>query len=473
MEFKTKPMQHQLEYLERTVNKPYVGLAWDMGTGKSKEVIDWSRYKFYKHGRVLRTLIVAPPIALLNWRDEWKKHSSCEPYVTVLNQKSSAKRIKTLKAGLNSGRCIVVVNYEGLKGLEKTLSPIDWELVIADESHKIKNPDAKTTDYFLRITASAKYRACLSGTPMPNGPIDIWTQTYFLDRGVAFGTSFTAFRSKYFYNALEKAKDKDGNPVKFKRFVPYKSALPELQAKINLVWDRVLKKDCLDLPDKQYVPILLEMEPEQRKMHTELVKDSISILEDGAVLADSAGKALIRLRQVSSGFYVNDETKEIHRFKKNPKVEACKEILEGCTSKVIIWATFRDNIFQLLHELRKYKPASIFGDTADKYKEQQRFNTDPECRVIVCNPQSAATAINLVAADTTIYFSQSHDFEHRSQSEARNYRNGSQIHEKVTYYDLMYEKSVDPMIMNALQSKEELNDILLSDNGISLLKGML
>ena len=186
--------------------------------------------------------------------------------------------------------------------------------------------------------------------------------------------------------------------------------------------------------------------------------------KEQAIVADTAGTRSIRMAQISAGFYKTDDGKE-ESFKDNPKLDFVKEVLETTDQKVLVWARFRKDIKTLLIELAKYNPASIWGDTGDmaeKFAEAERFNNEPTCKVIVLNPQSASTAINLIAGSIAIYYSQDHNWQQFEQSKARNCRKGSEIHEKITYYYLVYPKSIDEIVYENLKCKGSTADALTS-----------
>lgn len=456
MQFKTRPMQHQLELFNKEKDSDYIGVFWEMGTGKTKFAIDWLRYKFYINKTVLSTLIIVPKIGVLNWKDEFDKHSSSSSFVYPLLG-SGTKRVKLLDTAPKEA--IFVTNYEMIRTLLPAFMARQFVAIIVDESHRIKNPHSKTTKAILELSQYCKYRLALSGTPIPNNALDIWSQAMFLDKGETFGISFYGFRNKYFENKNA------GNPfAKYPKYDLIDGMIPIINAKIKAFGSRKLKTECLDLPEKVYETVYLTMDMQQKRVYKELVEDLITYLENEAAVADTAAVKAIRINQVSSGFLKTEEGKEI-RFKTNPKIIALKSIIEDLPigTKVIIWACFRNNIFQLLEEFKDYNPASIFGDTKNAYEQEQKFRNDPNCSVMIANPQSASVAINLVEASYAFYFSQGFNLVHRLQSEDRNHRSGSQIHTKVTYYDFIFPKTIDELIISRLKQKEDLSNNLLAE----------
>jgi SNF2 family DNA or RNA helicase len=246
---------------------------------------------------------------------------------------------------------------------------------------------------------------------------------------------------------------------------------PAFRDKIAAMSTVVKKEDCIDLPEKVFMHQYCEMDPEQAKMYKALKNEFIAYLEEDVVVADKAAQKFIRLNQVCSGFYT--EQGEEKRFKANPKLIALLDLLEELTPtrKIIVWGVYRNNIFQLLEALGKYNPASIFGDTKDKHAEVLKFKNDDTCRVIIANPQSAGIGINLIEASYAIWFSKSINLEHWLQANDRCHRVGSQIHDKITYIELLFRGTVDTLISKALEEKKRVQDRLTDirfwvDNGL-------
>jgi len=444
----TEPYKHQAEALELYKDRDSLALFWEMGTGKTKATIDLMRYKSYGLGHPCRALVVAPNIALQNWVNEIEMHSKLKGIVL---QGTKAKRLRNLA---NEDFSIKVINYEGLKTIQKELSATPFDCLVIDESQRVKNSKAIRTRILTHMSKKIDIRYLLSGTPVLNNSLDIFSQYLILDRGEIFGSSFYAFRNKYFE---DKNAGRAGTRYYFPNFAPKPDTTKLLNKLIMQKADRRKKEECLDLPPKVYQTLQIPMEPEQQKAYNEMKKELITFFQEHPVTASTAVVKLVRLNQIASGYVGSENAGEI-AFKRNPKIEALKEILADIAQdhKVIIWAIFRNNIKALEKALQEYNPSVIYGDTKDKVAEQDKFRKDPTCRICIANPQSAGLAINLVEADYTIYFSHSFNLEHRLQSEDRNHRGGSEIHEKITYIDLVSAGSVDEVILKALKSKENL-----------------
>lgn len=471
--FKTEPYEHQAQGFQLIKDEDSFALFMEQGTGKSKLVIDLLRYVFFKEKKVLKTLVVCPKIAVENWLNEFEIHSNSGDYAVVVKG-TKARREKTLA---RRDCQIFIINFDSVPYTEAELLEKGFQCIIIDESQRIKAHKGKQARSLLRIANScrisieANFRSyLLSGTPMLNSPLDLFMQFLVLDGGKTFGTNFFAYRNTYFV-------DKNAGMPKslyYPDFVLQKGALEVIRGKLDQRTYVRKKAECLDLPDKVYQRVYLEMDKGQARAYEEMVKINLTFFEENPVIAGTALTKLIRLNQITSGFVKTDDegtTAKIIPFKTNPKLNAVKEMLVDLTveNKVIIWAVFRQDIFTLIKELKEYNPAVIFGDTKDKFGEQNKFKTDTTCRIMIANPQSAGLAINLIEASYAIYFSQGYSLEHRLQSEDRCHRIGSQIHDKITYIDLLFKGSVDEVVVDSLLAKKNLANQLI--RVIDFLKG--
>jgi SNF2 family DNA or RNA helicase len=358
---------------------------------------------------------------------------------------------------------IFIINYESVAGLKDRLLNYCFECMIVDESHRIKNIKADRTKNVIEVGRYVRYKYILTGSPILNSPIDIFSQYLFLDNGKTFGGNFFSFRNKYFVDVNAGFNKKREY---FPKFTVRTNLLPEINEKILKQASVIKKVDCLDLPSKIYENFYLEMSTEIKAAYKSMEKELITLFENDptqAMVASTAAVKLVRLSQITSGYLKLADTNTIKRFKENPKINAVKEILEEIaeTAKVIIWAIFIENIKMLQEALVEYNPAVIYGETNDKFAEQEKFKNDTTCRIMIANPQAAGIAINLVEASYAIYYSQNFSLEHRLQSEDRCHRIGSEIHDKITYIDLIYQKTIDEKVCFALKNKQKLSDAVL------------
>lgn len=465
---------HQVKAIQRGLEVPNLFLGMEMGTGKTRTAIEILRRKYHQEGRLMRTLIVCPLIVCDNWKKEFAMFSKINPNDIIVLTNAGKRRVNDfIKAvGDNLERPkIVVTNFQGMLMDELYNMILGWkpEILLIDESHKVKGHTSKTAKKLVTLADMAKSKLLLTGTPILNTPMDIWMQFRILDCGETFSKNFFAFRNQYFKDDNSAFAGKQGH---FPKFVPAPGALELIQEKIKPKMIRALKKDCLDLPPLVRQEVLVELSPTQKKMYEEMKKEFITFIQSQdkkqshAVVANIAAVKSMRLQQIVSG-YVNTEDAGEKALEDVPRLKVLGELLEDITpnAKVIVWAVFKQNykMIKKLCESMNIKYAEIHGDisNADRIEEMDRFRTDPECRVMIANQSAGGAGINLVEASYSIYYSKGYSLEHELQSESRNHRGGSEIHTKITRIDLVATGTIDELINTALQKKQNVADAIL------------
>lgn len=434
--------------------------------GKTATAINILRWHYVKEKRLMRTLILAPIVVVENWKREFKVHSKVDQSKILTLTASGKKRVeqfRTMSDTMAEG--VVVTNFEALSMKDFYNLLMQWrpEIIVIDESQRIKNPKAQRTKLAIALGDLARHRYILSGTPILNNAIDIFSQYRFLDGGETFGKNFFEFRGRYF-------QDKNaGMPAQryFPDWQPRPGAYQEFNRLIYNKAMRVLKKDCLDLPPLVRKTLHVELTPQQKKNYEEMKRDFVTYLNDKACVANLALTKALRLLQISSGFFKGSEEAEAVHYEDSGRVEALRELLEVITpsAKVIVWACFRENyvvIEKLLKEMGL--PYSIlYGGLSqgDRTKAIDDFQTNPDVKVMVANQAAGGVGVNLTAASYMIYFSRNFSLEADMQSEARNHRGGSEIFDKITRIDLVAPGTIDEVVLEALQRKENMAENIL------------
>lgn len=461
-----KLWEHQKRAIERAKTVPHMALFWCPGVGKTLTTIRILADKFNQNKRVMKTVIVAPVIVLENWKREFAQFCPKLPQERIFILHGNKKeKILDEAFSLKDGQNIIITNFETLLNEKIRNKLLVWEpeILVVDESQRIKNPTSKRTKHVIALSAPTKHRYILSGTPILNSPMDIYAQFRALDKGATFGTNFFAFRATYFY-------DKNaGMPAHnyFPDWRPRPEMMPELNKRIYTLADRAVKEECLDLPDLVKQKIYVSLTPKQRKVYDELKQDFVSYVESSAVVADLAITKALRLQQIVSGYVKLEDETELH-FEDTPRVDALSELLEDITpgNKVIVWAVFKQNYVAIrkVCEALKIKYVEATGETPAKQKfaNVDAFNNDPEIKVFIGHPGALGVGINLKAASYSIYYSRNFSLENQLQSEARNYRGGSiDLHDKITQIDLVAKDTIDEEVVNALEKKENVADFIL------------
>ena len=458
-------MKHQDEAIFKAQFEKDLFLAWDMGTGKSCATIQVLRQKYGDSGRLMKTLILAPKVVLDNWKNEFKMFSKVPGnYIHILTGpvKKRAEFFKTM-GGYSS---IAVINYDALQNTELVDAIAAWgpEIMVADECHIIKNYQSKRAKNVAKIADLCRHRILLSGTPILNNSMDLFMQYRVLDGGKTFGHNFFAFRSKYFYDKNAGWASKSGH---FPDWQPRKGSYKALMTEISKKTLRVEKSECLDLPPYVEQNLVVEMSPEQKRIYKEMKEYFITYIKGEASVATLAITKALRLQQIVSGF-VKTEDDKIHRIDKCPRLDALKDQLEILTKnhKVIVWACFKEN-YKMIGEVCDklgIRYSELHGSVSEKERKEsiRSFNNDNGMRVLIANQGAGGIGINLVSASYAIYYSRGFKLGDDLQSAARNYRRGSEIHDKITRINIVADNTIDGLIAEALQKKVDLSDKFLN-----------
>jgi SNF2 family DNA or RNA helicase len=465
--YKSKPFAHQKKALEMSWDKEVFAYFMEMGTGKSKVLID-NIAMLYNAGKIDGALIVAPKGVYKNWFDgEIPTHMPdyIEKKVGLWRTKPDAPDLKPMFS-TGAELHILIMNVEAFstkKGMDfaKKFLSSHKTLMGIDESTTIKNPAAKRTKNIVSLSPLTKYRRILTGSPVTKSPLDLFTQCYFLDPFLLDQSSYYVFRTRY---AVCRKINVSGRSVEI--VVGYRN-LGELSEKLKPFSYRVLKDDCLDLPKKTFVKRTVELTDEQKKLYKQMKQEAIAFLNGKMVTSATVITQLMRLHQITCGHFTsNDGT--VQDVKSN-RIGQLMDLLEEMEGKAVIWAHYRYDIRKIVEAIsKKYGENAVvtyYGDTStdDRQKAIKKIQ-DPESpvRFIVGTPQTGGYGITLTGASTMIYYSNGYDLEKRMQSEARIDRIGQE--KPMTYIDLIAEDTIDTKIVKSLRNKVNIASEIMGED---------
>ena len=453
--FKTKPYQHQKDALEKSWNRDSFAYFMEMGTGKTKVLID-NLALLYEKNKVDGALIVAPKGVVGTWfNQELPTHlPERVKNMTVLWQSNINKKQKEKLNFEKEGLHILIMNVEafstqkGFSYAEKFLTSHKAMMAI-DESTTVKNPRAKRTKNILLLSKAAKYRRIMTGSPVTRNPLDLYSQCEFLDPKHLNFPSYYAFRNRY---AEMKTMFLSGRSV---QVVGGFRHLEELSESLKAFSYRILKENCLDLPNKIYMEREIQLTSEQERLYEQMRQEALATLNGKTVTTMTALTQLMRLHQITCGHFAADDG-SIQEIKNNRLAELL-DVLDETEGKAIIWAHYQHdvkNIFKLLED--KYGPGSAvhyYGKTLPEQRDYaiKNFKDNDKVRFFVGTPATGGYGITLVQASTVIYYSNGYDLEKRMQSEDRAHRIGQK--KKVTYIDFIAPDTIDEKIRKALRKK--------------------
>lgn len=480
--FKTEPFPHQREVFDTSRDLESFAVLWEQGTGKTKLAIDTFAY-LYQRGEVDAMLVVAPKGVHRNWvAEEIPAHMPDGPRGRArMHCWSSAKATtKTHRNSLRAtiewsrGPAVLAVNYEAFitdRGKRAVWDFLKKRRVfyVLDEAHHIKTPGAKTTKSVVASGKYARYRRVLTGTPVSQGPFDLYSPFRFLDEGFWARRgmrSFYAFKQHYgIWETMQVRQN--GSLHNFERLVSYKN-LDELSRVVDTHSSRVTK-DVLDLPPQLFSKRPVEMSREQARVYEALARDFQAELDGATVTAALPIVRLLRLQQVLCGYFPEDDPDPdgdgrglVEIPGPNPRVEALRDLLDECADKTIIWARFRPDVDRIME---------VVGDRGVRYDGAMSDDgraaaldafRKGDAQFFVGNPAAAGEGLTLHVAKTVVYYSNSFKLIHRLQSQDRAHRAGMDDR-PVLYVDLLCPGTIDTRIVSNLRAKRDIAAALTGD----------
>ena len=444
--------------LEKSWNKETFAYFMEMGTGKTKVLID-NLAMLYDKGKIDGALIVAPKGVVKTWcEQELPTHLPnhienttvlWQPHIT----KTQREKLESLFEA-ETNMHILIMNVEALstdKGVKFATKFLNSHKVLmaVDESTTIKTPTAKRTKNIIDLGRMAKYRRIMTGSPVTKNPLDLYTQCYFLDPFHLDHASYYSFRNRY---AVMKTMHVRGRSIqvvsKFKN-------LSELSDTVKNFSDRVLKEDCLDLPPKNFIKRYVTLTPDQKKVYDQMKKQAVAYLNGKVTSTMTVLTQLMRLHQITCGHFTADDG-SVQSVESN-RLNELMSVLEETEGKAIIWANYQMSVSEIIKRIiKEYGEDSYvhyYGLTSQEDRQDfiRKFQNDPKCRFLIGTPQTGGYGITLTQANTVIYYSNGYDLEKRLQSEDRAHRIGQK--KTVTYIDLICENTVDEKIVKALRDK--------------------
>ena len=435
-----------------------VALLADMGTGKSMMTIAITGTLEADKG-VKKMLVVCPKSIVGVWEDEFRKFADYRYALTVLDGTMEKKR-SAFNYMQGAALQIIVVNYESCWRLETEITKWKPDLIVCDESSKIKTPSASQSKALHRLGRLSNYNIILTGTPITGSPLDIFSQYKFLDDSI-FGTSFYLFRNRYailggYQNRM---------------IVGYRH-LDELVEKVHSIAFRIKIEDAVDLPPFIDETRAITLEPKAQSLYRMLEQDCYAELANGKVTARNVLTQLLRLAQCTGGF-IRDDIKGEAQQVSGAKLDALEDIIDTCLDeekKVVVFARFVPEIEAIAAMLKKKKIgyAQIYGATTDRADQVKKFQEDAEVKVFIGQLQTTGMGLTLTAANVAVFYSLDFSYANYEQSRARIHRIGQK--QKCLYIHLVGKGTVDEKILNALKHKGDIAKIMV-DDWRSLLNG--
>lgn len=429
------------------------GELFEMGCGKTLTTIAVAG-ALYNLGKIDRVLVVAPTSVCSVWPHDLNQFATFpwEARVLLGDKKKRLKALNELENWPFKALRIAVINYESThrEGIFEALAAYKPDLIVCDESQRIKNPGAAQSKALHKLGDAAPFRMILSGTPVQNNAVDLYSQYRFLDPAV-YGANFYAFKNRYCIMG----------GYGQHQIVGYRN-MDELVEKEHSVAYRVTKEECLDLPQQTFINRYVQFTDAEQAIYEQLRKSSFLELETGEnVTATTILTMYLRLMQLTGGFLTADEStrpKQVNTAKLDALADIVDDYVVDAGKKLVIFARFRAEIAAVenLLRLRKIQYGSIYGDVPmeERGKIVEDFQTNPDTKVFVAQIQTAGLGITLHAASTAVFYSYDYNYANYAQALARIHRIGQRL--PVTYIHLVVDGSIDEKILAALENKEDM-----------------
>jgi hypothetical protein len=481
--FKKKPYDHQLKAFALARGKPAFGYFMEQGTGKTKVLLDDAADIYLnggENGRIDTLIIIAPNGVHAQWVNEQiPEHlTNSVPYaggytVAAPTYEEHSRWVKALH--YREGLRILAIHIDMMshKAGEELLGEIlrsSKSMLVVDESSRIKDSSSKRTKTICRLGKLAKYRRILTGTPISQGTEDIYSQFFFLDPHILGFSSFYGFRN-HFCRLKQVEVGQGPKKRKFSKIVGYINE-DELKRKIDSYTFRVLKDECLDLPERNFIRQEVLLTPEQQELYEDMKKNFFLDLESGLLTARLAITRLIRFQQLIGGFVWKHAKKneegivvepEIYQEFPNNRVSRTLDIIQEARGKVIVWVKFHGDHRLLTKALdaAKIRWVDYVGITPQEQRAKNidAFRNDPSVKVFLSSPKTGGVGLNLTAASEVIWYSRDFSLEAELQANDRCHRIGQ--HSVVNYHYLISPKTIDERIDTVLRNKKSVAENLI------------
>lgn len=441
---------YQLTAVEHIVENKHCALFLEMGLGKTISTLTAAKVLIYDELEISKILVIGPKRVVESVWD-----AECEKWEHIKHFRISKiiGSVKQRKEALRKNADIYLISRDNIAWLCGLYggSMLPFDMLVIDELSSFKNPKSIRFKALRGVQPSFKRIVGLTGTPAPNGLIDLWSQIYLLDRGERLGKFITRYREEYF-----KAGKRNGAIIyKYDIAGDGESRIHE---KIGDICMSMKAKDYLQLPGRIDNIIKIQMPPDIQAKYDKFEEEQVLQLfvgqpEDEGISALNAAALSNKLLQFANGA-VYDENKDYH-IMHNLKIEAAQEIIEDANGKSVLIAwTYRHDLYRLKEALKKYNPVELKTD-----KDVKDWNAG-KIQVMMMHPASGGHGLNLQSGGhIIIWFGQTWSLELEQQFNARLDRQGQE--DVVIINKLVMAKTMDEDVIKAQESKSAKQDSLM------------
>ena len=438
------PHDYQKYATEKILELPACGLFLEMGLGKTVSTLTAINELIYDRFEVLKVLVIAPKrVAEDTWTSEAEKWDHLQ-HLTFSKILGTAKQ---REEALRTDADIYLINRENVTWLvDKLGKKWPFDMIVVDELSSFKSNQAKRFKSLRMVRPLSRRFVGLTGTPAPNGLMDLWPQVYLMDRGERLGKTITGYRDRYFYPGKR-------NGFTVFSWEPKEGAQESIEKKISDICVSMKAEDYLKMPDRIVNDISIQLSLEERKKYDELEKEKLLELDGQEITALSAAAVWGKLLQMANGAVYDDDGNVAVLHER--KLDALEDILDAaCGHPVLVFYNFKHDYDRLMDRFQKWNPKALKGSSDIK-----EWNTG-KIPLLLAQPASMGHGLNIQAGGHIIvWFGLNPSLELYQQANARLYRQGQK--ETVIIHRLITKGSIDEDVIRKLEAKDARQDDLM------------
>lgn len=438
------PHEYQTRAIQKVIDQGKVGLFLDMGLGKTVITLTAIQELIYDYFQVRHVLVVAPKrVAEDTWSREHQKWDHLKDLTVQLVTGTPAERKKALQEEAD----VYVIGRDNVCWLTELLGPIfisKFDMLVLDELSSFKNPQAKRFKALRHYVKAIPRIVGLTGTPSPNGLLDLWAEIYLLDQGYRLGRTLTAYRSGYFTPGAR-------NGMVVYDWKPVPGAQEAIEKKLSDICISMSGEDYLKLPERIDNVISVRLSEKELSIYKKMELEQLLELGDDTVAAMNAAAVTNKLLQIANGAVYADDGAVIELHDK--KLEALTEIIDTTDEPVLVFYSYRHDLMRITRKLQDAREL--------KGPEDIKAWNEGKIRVLLAHPGSVGYGLNLQdGGHIIVWYGLTWSLELYQQANARLYRQGQQ--KPVIIHYLISAGTYDERVLKVLQGKESLQAALLA-----------
>lgn len=443
------PRTYQRFCIDRIVNQEKCALLLEMGLGKTISTLIAINKLINLYEEISKVLIIAPKrVCLHTWPDEIKKWDDVKDLKYSIVIGSPLARIEALEADAD----IYLINRENVEWLFKYLASSKhkmlFDMIVVDEASSFKSSASKRFKALRKMTRLVDRVVLLTGTPTPNGLMDLWSQIFLIDEGERLGKTLSQYRYAFFTPGRR-------NGYVVYNWIPNDDAESRIYDLISDIAVSMKSVDHLEMPERIFNNIVSELDDESMKLYKKLSKDFIIKYKDEIIKAPTSGVLNNKLLQLANGALYNDKKEFI--VVHNHKLQMLEEILEENPSNpVLVFYNYKSD-YERINSY--FRGKGVTPKTLDEPNAFEEWN-EGKIRMLLANPASMGHGLNMQqGGHIIVWFGLTYNLEYYQQANARLYRQGQK--NSVVINHLVMAGTIDEIVLANLDRKDSMQQALM------------